>query len=76
MTQLHALFKKLPSNMILTSWKWNEWVEKDVSCKHDQRVTGLDTLILEKVDFRVKKIMGGGILYNNKGVNQWRRKQS
>lgn len=26
----------------------------------NQRVTGLDILILDKVDFRVKKIMGGG----------------
>lgn len=35
----------------------------------NQRVTGLDILILDKVDFRVKKIMEGGVLYNNKGIN-------
>lgn len=47
----------------------NGW-KKMYHANMNQRVTGLDTLISEKVDFRVKKIMGGGILYNNKGINQ------
>lgn len=61
MIQIHAVFKKLSSNMILASWKWSEWVEEDVSAENmNQRVTGLDIVILlDKVDFKNKENYGG-----------------
>lgn len=59
MIQIHAVFKKLSSNMILASWKWSEWVEEDVSWKHESKGNRTRYINIRQSRFQNKENYGG-----------------
>ena len=52
-TPIYAVYKRPTSNSgTHTDWKWR--AGKDISCKLDQKKSGVTILISDKIDFKIK----------------------